>query len=60
MQKANGVSLNKAKCKIFKTEIKILGFIVGSGIVKIDPDKVKAIREFKKPTTILPGDGQLL
>ncbi|KAI4293213.1 hypothetical protein PAPHI01_2487 [Pancytospora philotis] len=44
--------LNPKKCKLFKQEIEILGRVVAEGIVKPSPDKIRAIREFKRPRTI--------
>ena len=45
-----GVTLNRKKCKFAYQEVKFLGVIVGNGSVYPDPDKVKAIREFSRPT----------
>ncbi|MGL5708693.1 MAG: reverse transcriptase domain-containing protein [Aeromonas sp.] len=50
--KAAGLSLNKSKCQFIKKEVMILGNIVGSGMVKPDPEKLKAINECVKPKTI--------
>jgi hypothetical protein len=50
--KAAGLSLNKSKCHLYKTEIKILGNIVGNGVIKPDPDKIKAIKDYNRPTNI--------
>ena len=45
-----GVTLNKSKCKFGYHRVKFLGFIVGNGETLPDPAKVKAIRDFPKPT----------
>lgn len=50
--RAAGLSLNPSKCKFFRTEIKLLGFIVSKGKVKIDPEKSSAIQNHVKPKTI--------
>ena len=50
--KAANLTLNKKKCRLFAKEIKILGNVISEGIVKLDPEKIEAIREYKRPTTI--------
>ncbi|WUR04295.1 endonuclease [Vairimorpha necatrix] len=50
--KAAGIALNRKKCHFFKEEIKILGNIVTNKTTKPDPEKVKAINEYKEPTNI--------
>ncbi|KAF9744010.1 Retrovirus-related Pol polyprotein from transposon gypsy, partial [Nosema granulosis] len=50
--KAAGLSLNKKKCKFFKKEVKILGYVVAKGVIKADPDKIEAIRKYPRPGTI--------
>lgn len=50
--KASGLSLNKNKCKFYKKKIKILGYILSDGIVKPEPEKKQAVRDFEKPTTV--------
>lgn len=47
----NNLTLNLSKCEFGKGEIKFVGYIVGSGKIKMDPDKIKAIMDFKKPET---------
>lgn len=49
--KLANITLNKNKCKYYKNEIKILGFLK-EGTVLTDPEKVQAIRDFQKPNTI--------
>lgn len=41
------MTLNLGKCEFAKSELKF----VGSGKIKMDPDKVKAIVNLKKPET---------
>ncbi len=50
--RAIGLSLNKKKCNLVKTEIKLLGNIIGNGIVKPDPAKIEAIKKYALPTNI--------
>lgn len=50
--KAAGISLNKNKCKIFCTEIKILGHIIRDNKVFPDSSKLKTIEKFNLPTDI--------
>lgn len=50
--KSAGITLNKKKCKLFKTRIKILGNIVENGKVAPDPEKVKIIKEYKRPENL--------
>jgi hypothetical protein len=47
-----GLKLNLSKCSFWKKEIKILGYVVTSGKIKMDLDKVKAISEREAPTNI--------
>lgn len=44
-----GLKLNLEKCEYGKKEIKILGHTISEGCVKIDQDKVKAIKELPLP-----------
>lgn len=49
---SHNITLNESKCKFYREEIKILGRIVSKGKVRPDPEKIKAINEFKVPKTI--------
>lgn len=49
---ANNIYLNKKKCKFLETEVKMLGNIVSHKKVKPNPEKVNAIKNYKKPDTI--------
>ena len=51
LQKA-GVTLNKEKCKFWKTNIQFLGQIIDGEGVRPDPTKVKAIQQFQQPTNV--------
>ncbi|KAI4292185.1 hypothetical protein PAPHI01_2496, partial [Pancytospora philotis] len=50
--KAAGIVLNKKKCVIGQPAVKLLGNIVTEGKVMSDPEKVKAIEECERPTTL--------
>ena len=49
---AAGVTLNKQKCEFGKTSITFLGHRIDETGIRADPDKTKAIREMKAPTTV--------
>jgi len=49
--KASGLTLNLLKCEFAKSEVKFLGQYVGSGWRRPDPEKFKAVRDMKRPTT---------
>ncbi|PKI72930.1 hypothetical protein CRG98_006630 [Punica granatum] len=44
--------LNQAKCTFGAKSGKLLGFVVSERGIKVDPDKVKAIRELPPPSTM--------
>lgn len=50
--RAVGLALNKNKCKFFKSEVKILGNIVGGGCIRVDNERVEFIKNYPEPTTI--------
>ena len=45
----NKLKINKKKCIWFAKTIRLLGHIVSGGVVKMDPQKIKAIMERKPP-----------
>ena len=49
--KANSLKLRLKKYTFAQTETKYLGFIVGNGTVRTDPDKVKAVLDWHMPST---------
>lgn len=51
LRKAN-LTINVAKSKFAMKQIKYLGYIVGNGCLKTDPDKIRAIVEFPRPKTV--------
>lgn len=46
-----GMTFNTEKCEFFKKEIKILGHIVSKRGIRPDPNRVKAIKEFRNPAS---------
>lgn len=46
---AEGITLNKKKCIFGAKSVKYLGHIISEKGISIDPDRVKAIREFPQP-----------
>lgn len=51
LRQAN-LTINIEKSKFVMREIRYLGYIVGNGCLKTDPDKVRAIKEFPVPATV--------
>lgn len=47
-----GLKLNVDKCHFCQTEMKYLGHVVNADGISTDPDKVKAILEFPRPTKV--------
>ena len=47
----NHLKLKLSKCHFFQTEVKYLGHVVSASGVATDPDKIKAVAEWKQPTT---------
>ena len=50
--KAAGLKLKPSKCELFKKQINYLGHVVGQEGVATDPDKIKAVTEWPRPTTV--------
>ena len=50
--KAAGLKLKPSKCELFKKQINYLGQVVGQGGVATDSDKIKAVTEWPRPTTV--------
>ncbi|CAF1020808.1 unnamed protein product [Brachionus calyciflorus] len=46
------LKLNPEKCNWMKESIKILGHIIDKDGIKMDPEIIKAIKNFKKPKTL--------
>lgn len=49
--KAN-LTINISKSKFCMTEVRYLGFIVGNGQIKTDPEKIRAIIDFPVPSSV--------
>lgn len=47
-----GLKISPGKCEFLKNELKYLGHVVSHEGIKVDPDKVTAIREMKPPNTV--------
>lgn len=47
-----GLKLNKEKCNFCQTELKYLGHIINAEGIGTDPDKIKAIVEFPRPSNV--------
>lgn len=51
--KAAGLSIDLGKCEFAVKEVKYLGFIISAGEgIKVDPEKVAAIKEWEPPTNV--------
>ena len=51
LRKAN-LTINMEKSKFVMKQTKYLGYVIGDGCVKTDPEKVKAIVEYSAPKTV--------
>lgn len=48
-----GLTVNREKCKFFRSELKYLGYVIDSEQgLRVDPDKVKAILDIPTPKTV--------
>lgn len=47
-----GVTLNMAKCKFGKGQVKFLGYIISADGMRPDPEKAKAVQNMKEQTNI--------
>ncbi|KAA8618300.1 hypothetical protein SMACR_09832, partial [Sordaria macrospora] len=47
-----GLQADIKKCEFHVTETKFLDFIIGVDGVRVDPDKVAAVKDWKEPTTV--------
>ena len=50
--KAAGLKLKPSKCELFKKQINYLGHVVGQEGVSTDPDKIKTVTEWPRPTNV--------
>ena len=44
--------MNLKKCSFMKTKIVYLAFVISSNELKMDPEKVRAIREWPSPSSV--------
>ena len=42
---------NASKTQFARAETKVLGMVVGNGVISADPERVSAIADFKAPTS---------
>ena len=49
---AHGLKLKASKCVFFKEKIRFLGHIISSSGVATDPDKIVAVAQWQRPTTV--------
>ena len=47
-----GLHAKISKCEFYKDEVKYLGFLIGYKGIRMDPDKIKTIVEWKTPKTV--------
>jgi transposase InsO family protein len=47
-----GLQASISKCEFHVPKTKYLGFIVGTDGIEVDPEKVSAVAEWKRPTTV--------
>lgn len=48
----NGLYAKLSKCEFEVTETTFLGHVISDNGIKMDPNKVKAIRDWPRPTTV--------
>ena len=46
-----GLRLNLSKCKLVKTEIEYLGYLISDDTVRVNPKKTEAIQKMSLPNT---------
>jgi transposase InsO family protein len=46
-----GITLNLKKCTFARSSVKFVGHLIGSGMKRVDPDKVQCVHEIKAPST---------
>jgi len=49
--RAAGLTLSLAKCEFARSEVRLLGHLVGSGVKRADPQHLSAIATIPRPTT---------
>ena len=48
----NALKAKRAKCNINKKSVEYLGHIIEAGQVKMDPEKIRAVKEWPVPTSV--------
>ena len=48
----SGIKVKLAKCEFFQSEVQFLGHVISSKGIKKDPEYVKAISEYPRPTNV--------
>lgn len=48
--KNNNLKINKTKCEWFMDELTFMGHVITTTGIKVDPDKIKSIQNWKTPT----------
>ena len=49
--KIDNFTFNEDKCQYNRTQIQLLGHLVGNGVIKPDPERIAAINDLPEPTT---------
>jgi len=52
LKEAN-LKVNGKKFNFFKKEIKVLGHIVAENLVRTDPEKTRAVKDWKRPSKVI-------
>jgi len=42
-----GITLNFKKCEFAKSKVRFVGQLIGSGPRRVDPDRLKAVKDMK-------------
>jgi len=51
LMRSNNLSVKTSKCHFFKEELKFLGHIISKDGIKVDPEKVEAVKNWPRPKT---------
>ena len=49
---AAGLRISLEKSEWVKGEVKYLGYVIGAGVLKMDPEKIEAIKKIPLPTKV--------
>lgn len=50
--KKHGLVLNESKCSFSTSKVKFLGHIIENETVKVDPERIEALKKFPTPKSI--------